>query len=110
MESVELLCDQVALIHKSKKILDGPIKEVKNRFKPGIFTVALSSLNQELPAAWKVDESDDGNYRFTLALNGSTPNQLLRELMEYGEVAEFKEQIPSMEELFIHLVKTDAHE
>lgn len=110
MESVELLCDHVAMIHKSKKILDGPIHEVKNRFKPEVFSVSLSKVTRELPLEWTVNESREGHHQFSLPLNGRTPNQLLTELMEFGEVTEFKEQIPSMEEIFIHQVKTNGHE
>jgi ABC-2 type transport system ATP-binding protein len=43
---------------------------------------------------------------FTLPLSGKTPNELLIELMNYGQVSNFQEVIPSMEEIFIHQVKS----
>lgn len=109
MESVELLCDQVAMINRSRKILDGTIREVKSSFRPEVFQISLSNLSRDLPVEWIV-KNQDGISEFTLPLSGKSPNQLLVELMEYGEVIEFREQIPSMEEIFIHQVKSSNYE
>lgn len=108
MESVELLCDQVAMIHKSRKILDGTIREVKRSFRPEVFQVAIANPKKELPREWIPKFADDA-WEFTLPLSGKAPNQLLSELMDYGEVVLFREQIPSMEEIFIHQVKASAN-
>ncbi|MDG1279514.1 MAG: ATP-binding cassette domain-containing protein [Algoriphagus sp.] len=105
MESVELLCDQVAMINKSQKILDGTIKQVKSSYRPEVFTITIDQIKQPIPAEWAAKQ-DETSYHFTLPLSGKTPNQLLHELMEYGEVAQFREVIPSMEEIFIHQVKS----
>lgn len=109
MESVELLCDQVAMINRSRKILDGTIREVKSSFRPEVFQISLSNLSRDLPVEWIV-KNQDGISEFTLPLSGKSPNQLLVELMEYGDVIEFREQIPSMEEIFIHQVKSSNYE
>ncbi|GAB3229678.1 ATP-binding cassette domain-containing protein [Algoriphagus aestuariicola] len=109
MESVELLCDQVAMINKSRKILDGTIREVKRSFRPEVFRVGIASPIQELPREWVPKFTGDA-WEFTLPLSGKAPNQLLAELMEYGEVVMFREQIPSMEEIFIHQVKASSNE
>ncbi len=108
MESVELLCDQVAMINQSRKILDGTIKEVKMSFRPEVFKVVLSNVTRELPQEW-IPRYLDEVWEFTLPLSGKMPNQLLAELMEYGEVILFKELIPSMEEIFIHQVKASEN-
>lgn len=110
MESVELLCDHVAMIHKSRKILDGSIQEVKGKFKSNVFSISLARVIKEIPGEWDTNQISAGIHKFSLPLNGFTPNQLLRELMEFGEVIEFKEQIPTMEEIFIHQVKANTHE
>ena len=109
MESVELLCDQVAMINQSRKILDGTIKEVKMSFRPEVFKVVLYNVTRELPQEW-IPRYLDEAWEFTLPLSGKMPNQLLAELMEYGEVVLFKELIPSMEEIFIHQVKASENE
>ncbi|SIN94422.1 ABC transporter ATP-binding protein [Algoriphagus halophilus] len=104
MESVELLCDQVAMINRSRKILDGTIREVKKSFRPEVYSISLADLKDLLPHEWIIKE-EDGIYNFTLPLSGKTPNELLSELMQYGEVRQFQEVVPSMEEIFIHQVK-----
>lgn len=108
MESVELLCDQVAMINRSRKILDGTVREVKMSFRPEVFQVAISELKKDLPHEWIPKFANDA-WEFTLPLSGKTPNQLLSELMDFGEVILFREQIPSMEEIFIHQVKATGN-
>ena len=108
MESVELLCDQVAMINRSYKILDGTIREVKNSFRPEVYQIALNQLKKEIPAEWSSSE-EEGIWTFTLSLSGKSPNELLGELMGYGEVVSFRELVPSMEEIFIHQVKSMQH-
>jgi ABC-2 type transport system ATP-binding protein len=105
MESVELLCDRVAMLHQSKKILDGTIREVKASFKTEVFKVALTQLTQEIPKEWIPRFSDEG-CRFSLPLSGKTPNELLAELMQLGQVTQFEEVVPSMEEIFIQQIKS----
>ena len=109
MESVELLCDQVAMIHKSKKILDGSIREIKSRFRPLEIRASLQQLNQELPDAWIIEATEEGKVDLLIPLNGQSPNQLLRELMTFGEVISFQERFPSMEEIFIQQVNASGH-
>jgi ABC-2 type transport system ATP-binding protein len=109
MESVELLCDQVAMIHQSRKILDGTIREVKSSYRPEAFTIVLENIIQDLPKEWVVKEIDQ-SFEFTLPLAGKNPNELLNELMTYGQVKAFREIVPSMEEIFIHQIKSSGHE
>lgn len=109
MESVELLCDQVAMLNQSKKILDGTIREIKARFRPELVRVTLSGLTQALPNSWQVLAEEEGRVELQLPLQGKGANALLTELMGYGEVLRFQEQLPSMEELFIQQVKANSH-
>ena len=108
MESVELLCDQVAMINKSRKILDGTIREVKSHFRPDVFSITLQHLSQPLPLEWNAKETD-GLWEFSLSLEGKSSNELLSVLMSFGQVIQFQEQIPSMEEIFIQQVKATEH-
>lgn len=108
MESVELLCDQVAMINRSRKILDGTIREIKSQFRPEVFEITLSSINNPLPQEWTPRQEGEA-YEISLPLAGKSPNQLLSEMMEYGEVVSFRERIPTMEEIFIQQVKASAN-
>jgi ABC-2 type transport system ATP-binding protein len=114
METVEDLCDHIALINKSKKVLEGSKKEVKNAYKTNTFVVehqgnfTISSGNYHFIKQRKLD---DNYFQSTLKLGDSiTPNQLIRDLTEITEVHSFVEKIPTMSEIFITLVKGGSHE
>lgn len=109
MESVELLCDRVAMLHQSKKILDGTIKEVKASFRPEVFKVVLAELKQEIPKEW-IPKFSESTYRFSLPLSGKKPNELLLELMQFGQVIQFEEVVPSMEEIFIQQIRSTNYD
>lgn len=114
METVEDLCDHIALINKSKKILEGTKKQVKNQYKSNTFlvehrgTFSLSGTRFELAQQYVLEENI---YSSTIKVNG-TPgsNELLSELIRLTEVHSFQEKIPSMSEIFISLVKGESHE
>ena len=108
MESVELLCDQVAMIHKSKKLLDGSILDIKSRFRPAQIRVTLELENTALPNQWEVESTEKNRVSLLLPLQGQSPNQLLRELMSFGEILAFQEVFPSMEEIFIQQVNSSV--
>jgi ABC-2 type transport system ATP-binding protein len=114
METVEDLCDHIALINKSKKILEGTKKQVKNQYKSNSFLVehrgalSLSGSRFELASQKNLD---DNMLSSTIRVNGvQSPNDLLAELIRLTEVHSFQEKIPSMSEIFINLVKGESHE
>ncbi|HPF96169.1 MAG: ATP-binding cassette domain-containing protein [Flavobacteriaceae bacterium] len=116
MESVEELCDHIALIHKSNKILDGPLNDIKKQFKSNTYEVGIKSgqanLEQELydkfqaqPASFK---TLDNELKLNLKIaEGSSPNELLNFLTTKGEVTHFVELIPSANDIFIQAVKNN---
>lgn len=105
MESVELLCDEIAMIHKSKKILEGKLSDIKRMFRPHVFQVAIVPNGTELPLEWGIQEIPE-KIEIQVPLSGKNPNQLLQELMCFGEIMEFREILPTVEELFIQQVKS----
>ncbi|MCL6257784.1 ATP-binding cassette domain-containing protein [Aquiflexum sp. TKW24L] len=109
MESVELLCDQIAMIHRSHKILEGKLADIKQKFRPNTYEVILSSLKEVLPQDWDF-RTINGNSVFTISLGKESPNITLMKLMQYGEVVGFKEILPSMEEIFIQQIKEHSYE
>ncbi len=108
MESVEEICDNIALINNSKKILDGPVNDIKNRYKSNIFEVVFNGtfnkLSATLSANYKIIEAEDKNKLKVKLLNGYTSNELLSKMIKLGSVASFNEIIPSMNEIFIKVV------
>lgn len=112
METVEDLCDHIMLINRAKNILEGPKKQVKEKFKTKAYIVehkgpSISLLNGHQLLKQETLEDD---LQRSLIKTDSTPNQLLRDLLEMTEVHSFIEQVPSMGDIFISLVKGANHE
>jgi len=112
MESVEELCDHIALINQSKKILDGTTKEIKASYKTNTFKVLFDgSIN--LPDTFEVQDlgQDHGmSSAYIKITNGQGPNILLSKLMENAVVHHFEEKIPSINDIFISKVNEMSHE
>lgn len=116
MESVEELCDEIALIHRSNKILDGRITDVKRQFREHKFEVGLETADKELVSAQLSQKFRLSNGNFTTMGDelkvivqipeNTSANQLLTYLMEQGTVTHFKETIPTMGEIFIKAVNS----
>lgn len=109
MESVEELCDYVALINNSKKILDGKIFDVRENFKKNIFSVTLSDVIPEKFENFKslhgIADFSNKNELVSFELkNDKDQNLLLNELLQIGKIRSFDEKIPSMNEVFINAV------
>lgn len=111
MESVEELCDHIALINKSKVILDGEKKAIKEAYRANIFTVNhIGKLNGSLPSSYSILEQENiENEHFTSTIQipaEEKPNALLAELIKETEVHSFVEKIPSVNEIFIQKVQS----
>ena len=114
METVEDLCDHIALINKSKKVLEGTKKQVKETYRTNTFVVehqgtfSLDSNVYELASQRVLEES---YYRSVVRIRGSeSPNKLIRDLTDVTQVHSFIEKIPTMSEIFITLVKGGSDE
>jgi ABC-2 type transport system ATP-binding protein len=113
MESVEEMCDYIALINKSNKILDGKLSDIKNQFKENKFEVGLISENenifnvvQEKFKATNLDSNDVNNeYRMEVTLNGEdTTKDLIKYLNSKAQINHFTEIIPSANDIFLKSV------
>lgn len=120
MESVEELCDHIALIHKSKKILDGNLIDVKRKYKNNTYEVGLESSEKEvlktaLSSKFKVEDAHfntvGDELKLKIQLNaGDTANDLLQYLSDKAKVSHFVELIPNASDIFIQTVKnSDIH-
>lgn len=109
MESVELLCDYIAMIDKSKKVIDGPVHAIRRNARTNIFSIKLSKCNIPPRPEWSDYHERQDHVSFRLPLNGTAPNEVLRELMNYGEVIGFEEIVPTIGDIFIQKVKESDH-
>ena len=118
MESVEELCDHMALFHKSEKLLDGKVSEIKRAYKSNTFEVGLEAVNNEalrveLEQKFKIKPAnfnsidDDLKLQVQIAPEAS-PNELLAFLMSRAQVNYFVEVIPTVNDIFIKTVTGNA--
>ena len=108
MESVEELCDSIALINKARKVLDGPVAQIKNQFKTNTYELEGKGRMMLTHPDFEVleqQERENGHVFARVQLHaGATPNDLLRFAMNQLEVQAFRERIPSINEIFIRRV------
>src|SRR4051812_69838 len=110
MESVEELCDSIALIHKSHKILDGRVKTIRNSYKNDTYLVEYTGdklvFNGKQPfevVEAKEGSDNDNTLKIKIAEN-STSNDVLQYLLPKVHINMLQEVIPSMNEIFIEQV------
>ena len=118
MESVEELCDHIALINKSNKILDGKLTEIKREYKDnsyeiGVKTSNIDALHRELTEKFDVSPAQFKTIDEQLKLNvklGPTekPNDFLQYLMTKGDVSHFIELLPSTNDIFIKAIQNNS--
>jgi len=118
MESVEELCDHIALIHKSNKILDGKLIDIKranrsNTYEVGLIPTNGQTMSQVLDSRqldWKPTQfktiNDEWQFRVNIG-NQGTPNELLNFLSGLGTLTHFVEVIPSANDIFIQTVQNN---
>lgn len=117
MESVEELCEDIALINKSNKILDGNLDDIKAKFKSNTFEVAVNSTNPkslktQLNSVYHTSDPTfktlGDNLRLNISLKSNQkPDELLKILNDNARVIHYKEVIPSASEIFINSVEND---
>lgn len=109
MESVEEMCDYVALINNANKILDGKVFDIREKFKKNSFNITLSDVNLEAFSLFKnqfhiKDETAENGLLSFEYTDNTEQNLLISELLKIGKIRTFDEKIPSMNDVFINAV------
>jgi ABC-2 type transport system ATP-binding protein len=109
MESVEELCDAIALINQSRKILDGKIKDIKNTYRNETYLVEYTGNKLELdgkqPFTIVEEKATDDSHIIRVKLSAdTTANDVLKYLLPKTSINMLQEVIPSMNEIFIETV------
>ena len=113
MESVEEMCDYIALIHQSNKLIEGKLDDVKrnfrtNKFQVGILTDNVEGLMYDLTQKFTVGQTNfkslNNDLKLEIDLGNATSNELLSILTSRGQVTHFSENIPSVNDIFIQTV------
>ncbi len=111
MASVEELCDHIALINRSEKILEGPVGQVKKAFSGRIYEVEMDGdirldpgdFSEEFRLLTHKQKNGSARLRFQLGHSVST-NDLMTKLLAAGKLVSFRELTPSMNDIFIKKV------
>ena len=117
MASVEELCDNIMLINKGEKILEGSVYQVKQDFKDNCFEVVLRQQTTDnvqqtliLPEGFAiVSEKNNINGETTFVISADkniNPNILINRLTEWGTIVSYRELLPSINDIFINKVNS----
>jgi ABC-2 type transport system ATP-binding protein len=114
MASVEELCDDIALINRSKKILEGSVKDIRKEYRTNTYRVEFTgNIIAFTNAIWTgcelIEKHTEGNTNIATVklLYDTTPNQLLQAIMPHVMVNGLQEIIPSMNDIFIAKVSNE---
>jgi ABC-2 type transport system ATP-binding protein len=106
MEQVEEICNQIVLLNKGRKILDGTVSDVKQEFKENLFRISASPFPQHFPESLFEVLSNNGQTLTLRIKEGYKPNDVIRYFIDqHSNITSFTELLPSLNEIFIKLVE-----
>jgi ABC-2 type transport system ATP-binding protein len=111
MASVEEICDEIILLNRSKKILEGKLVDIKQHFKKHLFSIEFAGTSSDflnsLPENYKILSQQENYNSISLTVQitpPSQPNDLLNFFIPNTQILSFQEVLPSMNEIFIETV------
>ncbi len=116
LENLENFCTHIALINKSKKILDGKTKDILNSYRTNTYEVHfkgdLLNIKDHIPTQFSLMQSENNSQnteenQAIFKINQGSVNDLLSFLIPYIQIIGLKEKIPSIGEIFIKLVSEE---
>ena len=112
MESVEEICDDIALINRSKKILEGNVKEIREAYKSNVFEIVfvgnMIAFSTALWTSFELLESRSENGRMYVTVRANKPsdmNELIKTIVNDVQIISINEITPSMNDIFIQKVQ-----
>jgi ABC-2 type transport system ATP-binding protein len=106
MESVEEICDHIALINNSKTILEGSVSQIKNDFKSKTYEIELNTDNLDFSEKFNIISSTNNLFKINIP-TGSNVREALNLINSRHEILSFKKDEASIEEIFIKSVKNE---
>lgn len=106
MEQVEEICDHIILVNKGQKILDGTVKEAKQKYKASLFRVSFDGeLQLQAHPSFSIIETE--NHSLVVKITeGHSSNEVLQAFLNSGAaLTSFNEILPSLNDIFIELVE-----
>jgi ABC-2 type transport system ATP-binding protein len=110
MAVAESLCDSIFMIFKGKKVLDGTLAEIQQRYGEDTVRTRLAGRvgpgGDALPGVRRV--VDHGNFQELQVERGADSQLLLAELMRRGRVEHFEVARPSLHDIFVRIAAPQA--
>ena len=106
MESVEEICDYIALINNSKTILEGSIKKIKDKFMMNSYEIITSGVHLIENDDFSIISSKDFKYKVSIK-ESKSQKEVLYNILQKADIISFKKEIPSMEDIFIKAVTNE---
>ncbi|MGE6219696.1 ABC transporter ATP-binding protein [Nubsella zeaxanthinifaciens] len=114
MESVEELCDNIALINKSHKILDGAVEDIKASYRSNTYWINFEGdypiTSNEIYEVKQVERVKNQTVAKLQLKDNRTANEALAQLLPHVSIHRLDEVIPTMNDIFIEKVKGQNHE
>lgn len=109
METVEELCDNIALINKSRKILDGALYEIKSQYKNQTYTIEFLKSNVSIQSneSFELIETTENHDITRIKIKLKIPhtiNDVLLSLIPHVQIHQVQEIIPTIHDIFIEKV------
>jgi ABC-2 type transport system ATP-binding protein len=106
LEQAEKLCDEICLLARSKKILEGNLKDLKKRFAGDLLRLSVEASPKEVQALPGVISVQSVNGAYVIALaKGTDRREFLRHAFDHYDVKAFSEKEPELEEIYLAAVR-----
>jgi len=107
MEQVEEICNQIVLVNRGRKILDGTVREIKQQFKENLFRISFDSMPPQIyNDSFEVVKQNEDFSLLVKIQPGFSPNDILRYFLGMPvNILSFQELLPSLNEIFIRQVE-----
>ncbi|MEP6994252.1 MAG: ATP-binding cassette domain-containing protein [Acidobacteriota bacterium] len=106
LEQAEKLCDEIALMAKSKKILEGTLGDLKRRFSQNLIRISVAARSHEVAALPGVASSVPVNGGYVISLvPGTDENAFLKRTLESYRVEAFSRKEPELEEIYLQAIR-----
>lgn len=110
MESVEEICDHICLINKSKKILDGSVKEIKKQNSKNEFELVMEGNRPSWVEEISSEQTDEGHVKLIFKAENMNRVEIIKRLANEVNIWSFREVVPSIHQIFIDKVNLDKAE
>jgi ABC-2 type transport system ATP-binding protein len=106
LEQAEKLCDEICLLARSKKILEGNLRELKHRFARNLLHLSVNAPSADIAALPGVASSQPVNGGYVIALApGTDQREFLRRALDRYPLQGFSAKDPELEEIYLDAVR-----